>query len=222
MARSARCTQCPFCTTRATLPALSPHYWRFQQRFNTTRQSGTPKASRRFRLPPFALPLFTPPPYLSYSPNQESTHVTRRAFGRMPGQSTRAARNVIARSSGGDEKRALISRTRTLLEELFRKLSKRRELVVAGSVSRGCHAITRELRTYLATDTAAAAVLCKFRNFVRGKISKENPRAGEIVASSLTFPFARARAINSRRNEILGAAFRKVITPGDTKKRSLH
>ncbi|EZA53046.1 hypothetical protein X777_07224 [Ooceraea biroi] len=39
----------------------------------------------------------------------------------MPGQSARAARNVIAR---------------TLLEELFRKLSKRRELAVVGGVLR--------------------------------------------------------------------------------------
>lgn len=77
----------------------------------------------------------------------------------MPGQSTRAARNVIARWSGGDEKRALISRT--LLEELFRKLSKRRELVVAGSVPRLSrvhtrpHSDPRVSLTYLATDTAA-------------------------------------------------------------------
>ncbi|KYN08123.1 Carbonic anhydrase-related protein 10 [Cyphomyrmex costatus] len=51
----------------------------------------------------------------------------------MPGQSARTARNVIAGSPSGDEKRALISRT--LFEELSRKLSKRCELAVAGSVS---------------------------------------------------------------------------------------
>ncbi|KYN35901.1 hypothetical protein ALC56_09692 [Trachymyrmex septentrionalis] len=51
----------------------------------------------------------------------------------MPGQSARTARNVIAGSPSGDEKRALISRT--ILEELSRKLSKRCELAVAGSVS---------------------------------------------------------------------------------------
>ncbi|KYM77333.1 hypothetical protein ALC53_12314 [Atta colombica] len=51
----------------------------------------------------------------------------------MPGQSARTARNVIAGSPSGDEKRAFISRT--LFEELSRKLSKRCELAVAGSVS---------------------------------------------------------------------------------------
>lgn len=171
VARSARCTQCPFCTTRASLPALSPHYRRFQQRFNTTRQSVLQKHRGAF-VAPFRPSLVHP--YLSYSPNQESTHVTRRGFGRMPGQSTRAARNVIARSSGGDEKRALISRTRTLLEELFRKLSKRRELVVAGSVSRLSRVHPRTLIlafSNLPGDRHGRVVLRKFRNFVWGKIS---------------------------------------------------
>lgn len=116
----------------APLPAASTAF----QHYSAV---GTPKASQSFRYPLYSVSLIQPsclPLFLSFSFSvraRGATHVTRRAFGRMPGQSARMARNVIAGSPSGGEKRALISRT--LLEELSRKLSKRRELVAAGSVS---------------------------------------------------------------------------------------
>lgn len=143
VARSARCTRCPFCITRVFLlpsrrvVAPLPVSTTFQH-YSAV---GTPKASQSFRCPLYSVSLIqlslALPFFLSFSFSlcaRGCTHVTWRAFGRMPGQSARTARNVIAGSPSGDEKRALISRT--LLEELSRKLSKRRELVVAGSVSR--------------------------------------------------------------------------------------
>ncbi|TGZ31914.1 hypothetical protein DBV15_01160 [Temnothorax longispinosus] len=112
----------------------------------------------------------------------------------MPGQSARTARNVIAGSPSGDEKRALISRT--LLEELFRKLSKRRELAVAGSVSR----LSRVDKLIPATRHL---LLFKFRNFVRGKSSakknRESANPRDILAD-ICFP--RTCAINSRHSDI--------------------
>lgn len=73
------------------------------------------------------------------------------------------ARSISARGAqcnrafaGGDEKRALISRTRTLLEELFGKLSKRRELAVAGSVSRWLRVDTQD---FILAHLAASAPL---------------------------------------------------------------
>lgn len=152
MARSARCTRCPFCIARVSLsPSCIPSRCRpTTGGFNsvsTLLGSRYSKSIAELSLPPFTLSLPHPTllssfslflfPSFSFSLRAREggggTHVTRRAFGRMPGQSARTARNVIAGSPSGDEKRALISRT--LLEELSRKLSKRRELVVAGSVS---------------------------------------------------------------------------------------
>lgn len=149
MTRSARCTRCPFCIARVSLSPSFPSRCRpTTAGFNsvsTLLGSRYSKSIAELSLPPSlcrphpTLPLFPRSLFLflpfSFSLRARGgTHVTRRAFGRMPGQSARTARNVIAGLPSGDEKRALISRT--LLEELSRKLSKRRELAVAGSVSR--------------------------------------------------------------------------------------
>lgn len=143
MARSARCTRCPFWIAHVSLSPSFPSRCRpTTGGFNsvsTLLGSRYSKSIAELSLPPLlCLPhptLYRPSlsPFFFLPPCQRGTHVTRRAFGRMPGQSARTARNVIAGSPSGDEKRALISRT--LLEELSHKLSKRRELAVAGSVS---------------------------------------------------------------------------------------
>jgi len=117
-ARVARCTRCPFCTacissSSTPLPpppstpvALSPHYRRFQQRFNTTRQSVLQKHRGAFTLSPLC-----PPPSATFaaSSSQEGTHVTTSFRAHARPISARGAQRNRA-SPGGDEKRALIPR----------------------------------------------------------------------------------------------------------------
>jgi len=85
--------------------ALSPHYRRFQQRFNTTRQSVLRKHRGAFTLSPHVPPSAT----LAASSSQEGTHVTASFRAHARPISARGAQRNRA-SPGGDEKRALIPR----------------------------------------------------------------------------------------------------------------
>lgn len=118
----------------------------------------------------------------------------------MPGQSARTARNVIAGPPSGDEKRALISRT--LLEKLSRKLSKRRELAVAGSVSwlSRVDGVKYSPRTPdLYPETFAILQVLKL---CAGESSTKKSResASRDIPADVCFP--RTCAINSRHSEI--------------------
>lgn len=151
------------------LTALSPHYRWFQQRFNTTRQSVLQKHCGAFgdlpSLPRIVNPLSALRRAEGKGWEEEGGHARYSAsFGAhaQPISARGAQRNRAF--AGGDEKRALISRT--LLEELFRKLSKRRELAVAGSVSRLLRVDTQDLiLAHLASVSLASSEILHGEKF---------------------------------------------------------
>lgn len=109
--------------------ALSPHYRRFQQRFNTIPAVGTRKASRCFHSSRF--PPLPPSTWHVTELSRKVRTLHDGALGACPAnQRARRTRNRAGVARVG------MRNVLSCREELFReRLSKRRELAVAGSVS---------------------------------------------------------------------------------------
>lgn len=145
---------------------------------------GTPKALRCFRWPPSLPRIVNPLSTLRRAEDKGwegggggSTHVTRKASGRMLGQSARAARNVIARSRVG--MRNVLS-SRGCFSRSFSASSVSAASSPWPEAFRGC---TRWHARFNPRSSGGCAIFRKGWNFIRRKVSTSRDYFGRCFSS---------------------------------------